>query len=55
MAIDLPLNLFQCNYDTESGWIYDIEELGKVISDLQGEWTAENVKYVFFTTLVLYW
>ncbi|XP_045508698.1 tRNA pseudouridine(38/39) synthase [Colias croceus] len=44
MALDLPLNLFQCTYDIKSEWIYEMDELKSIICDLQNMWTLHSVK-----------
>lgn len=46
MAIDIPLNLFKCNYDIENTtqWRYDEENLAKLIVHYQEEWTIQNIK-----------
>ncbi|CAH4032358.1 tRNA pseudouridine(38/39) synthase [Pieris brassicae] len=45
MAIDVPLNLFECTYDLEkaSNWVYT-DELKSVIEILQKMWALQNVK-----------
>ncbi|XP_013199182.1 tRNA pseudouridine(38/39) synthase [Amyelois transitella] len=46
MALDIPLNLFHCSYPLELSqpWHYDVDELRNTISQLQAEWTVQNVK-----------
>ncbi|KAK4886387.1 hypothetical protein RN001_002658 [Aquatica leii] len=44
MASEAPLNLYECQYDLETQWIYDYPSLSNVIYKLQGIWTVEAVK-----------
>ncbi|XP_014355329.2 tRNA pseudouridine(38/39) synthase, partial [Papilio machaon] len=46
MALDLPLNLYNCSYDLEDSneWIYDFNELKSVIKILQSDWTIHSIK-----------
>ena len=62
MASDVPLNLYDCQFNEKSGesngeetmggesdlsdWIYKEEDLRRTISDLQGLWMKHSVKYV---------
>lgn len=44
MASEVPLNLFQCDYEDVNEWIYDYNSLAEVISKLQAMWTIHTTK-----------
>lgn len=44
LASDLPLVLFECDYEDNLEWFFDQEELGRVVTKLQALWTASSVK-----------
>ncbi|CAH0712912.1 unnamed protein product, partial [Brenthis ino] len=44
MALDVPLNLYDCTYDLYGEWVYDPDELRNTIAHLQNEWTLYGVK-----------
>ncbi|CAH2101944.1 unnamed protein product [Euphydryas editha] len=44
IALDTPLNLYECSYEIENQWIYDVGELRNVIKHIQNEWTLHSVK-----------
>lgn len=44
LASDLPLVLFECDYENDLEWYFDREELDRVISKMQALWTANSLK-----------
>ncbi|KAF5302211.1 hypothetical protein FQA39_LY10250 [Lamprigera yunnana] len=44
MASEIPLNLYECQYDLETEWIYDCASLSNVIYKLQNIWTIQAMK-----------
>lgn len=45
MAHEIPLNLYNCEYELDSGeWIIDENSLLEVIQSLQREWTMLATK-----------
>ncbi|XP_045457945.1 tRNA pseudouridine(38/39) synthase [Melitaea cinxia] len=44
IALDTPLNLYECSYEVDNHWIYDENELKIIIKHIQNEWTVSNVK-----------
>ncbi|XP_017783896.1 PREDICTED: tRNA pseudouridine(38/39) synthase isoform X1 [Nicrophorus vespilloides] len=44
MASEVPLNLFQCDYDIENNWRYDESSLSIVKAKLKSMWTFHNIK-----------
>ncbi|KAK5643256.1 hypothetical protein RI129_007101 [Pyrocoelia pectoralis] len=44
MASEVPLNLYECEYDIECHWIYDDANLADIIKKLESFWTFQTIK-----------
>jgi tRNA pseudouridine38/39 synthase len=44
LASDLPLVLFECDYEGNMEWYFDPEELDRVVTKMQALWTANSLK-----------
>ncbi|KAJ0182919.1 hypothetical protein K1T71_000895 [Dendrolimus kikuchii] len=46
MALDIPLNLFHCEYEIEdtNKWVCERDEMMSVVSHLQNQWSIHSVK-----------
>jgi len=44
LAMDLPLVLFQCDYEEQLDWQYEQEELTRVVTKMQAHWTTNAIK-----------
>ena len=44
MASELPLNLFDCQFDDEVDWRYDEESVAFVVRRFQALWTEHQVR-----------
>ena len=52
LASELPLNLFQCDYDGALEWHYDSEAIYVTLKQLQELWTEASVKATMLKTAI---
>ncbi|KAB0799640.1 hypothetical protein PPYR_07520 [Photinus pyralis] len=53
MASDIPLNLYDCEYELESNWRYDDNNLTDLIKKLQSFWTFHAIKANMVESMLL--
>ena len=52
MASEIPLNLFQCDYEQDLDWQYDSEAVSVSLKQLQDLWTESSVKTTMLKTAI---
>ena len=48
IASEIPLNLFQCDFDEKLNWVFDEEAIQMSIKQIQDLWTEHSVKSAMF-------
>ena len=52
MASEIPLNLFQCEYEKKLDWQYDNEAINISVKKMQALWTESSVKAAMIKTAI---
>ena len=47
-ASEIPLNLFQCDFEEDLEWVFDEEAIQMTIRQLQDLWTEHSIKTIMF-------